>query len=110
MTATLEQQTPVQREPVPTVSADSNEARLAAFHDLFPEAFNEGKVDFDKLRATLGDVVETRKERYAFTWAGKSDAIRLLQTPTASTVVPAKDESLNWDTTENFFIEGDNLK
>ena len=90
----------------PDITAD----RLEALRDLIPEAFSEGKVDFDKLRAALGDVVDGRPERYSFTWAGKRDAIRLLQTPSAATLVPAPEESVNWDTTQHLFIEGDNLE
>lgn len=93
--------------PAPTGLLDD---RLDALRALFPEAFAEGKVDFDKLRAALGDHVETAKERYAFTWAGKTDAIRTLQAPTSGTLIPAPDESVNWDTTQNLFIEGDNLE
>jgi adenine-specific DNA-methyltransferase len=96
--------------PVSHTSADLTAERLDALRDLIPEAFTEGKVDFAKLRAALGDLVDDRPERYSFTWAGKRDAIRLLQTPTRATLVPAKDESVNWDTTQNLFIEGDNLE
>ncbi|MBX7252887.1 MAG: site-specific DNA-methyltransferase [Candidatus Promineofilum sp.] len=91
---------------VPDITAD----RLAALRDLIPEAFSEGKVDFDKLRAALGDVVDERPERYSFTWAGKRDALRLLQTPSSATLVPAREESVNWETTQHLFIEGDNLE
>jgi adenine-specific DNA-methyltransferase len=91
-------------------SADLTAERLDALRNLIPEAFTEGKVDFDKLRTALGDVVDTQRERYSFTWAGKQEAIRLLQTPTRATLAPAKEESVNWDTTQNLFIEGDNLE
>ncbi|HRK68626.1 MAG TPA: site-specific DNA-methyltransferase [Hyphomonas sp.] len=96
--------------PVARTSADLTAERLDALRDLIPEAFIEGKVDFAKLRAVLGDVVDERPERYSFTWAGKRDAIRLLQMPTRATLAPAKDESVHWDTTQNLFIEGDNLE
>lgn len=91
-------------------SANINEERLAQLRQLFPEAFTEGKVDFDKLRATLGDLVDDRPERYSFTWAGKQDAIRILQTPTSATLIPAPDESVDFNNTQNIFIEGDNLE
>lgn len=97
-------------EPITTTSADINEERLAQLRQLFPEAFTEGKVDFDKLRATLGDLVDDRPERYSFTWAGKQDAIRILQTPTSATLIPAPDESVDFNNTQNIFIEGDNLE
>src|SRR5947208_10412874 len=77
---------------------------------IFPQVFSEGKIDFTKLRATLGDAVDTQPERYSFTWAGKREAIQLLQTPSMATLIPAKDESINFDDTENLFIEGDNLE
>ena len=77
---------------------------------LFPEAVSEARVDFDKLRATLGESVDDSPERYSFTWAGKRDAIRLLQTPSRATLVPAQDESVNWEATEHLFVEGDNLE
>ena len=97
-------------EPITTTSADINEERLVQLRQLFPEAFTEGKVDFDKLRATLGDLVDNRPERYSFTWAGKQDAIRILQTPTSATLIPAPDESVDFNNTQNIFIEGDNLE
>ncbi|RMG74824.1 MAG: site-specific DNA-methyltransferase [Chloroflexi bacterium] len=97
-------------EPVAKTSADINEERIAQLRRLFPEAFTEGKVDFDKLRATLGDLVDNRPERYSFTWAGKQDAIRILQTPTSATLIPAPEESVDWNNTQNLFIEGDNLE
>ena len=78
--------------------------------ELVPEAFSEGKIDFTKLRATLGDLVDDRPERYVFSWAGKRDAIRLLQTPSRATLVPRPEESVNWDTTQHLFVEGDNLE
>ena len=77
---------------------------------IFPQAFSEGKIDFKKLRAALGDVVDTQPERYSFTWAGKRNATLLLQTPSYATLTPAKDESVNFENTQNLFIEGDNLE
>ena len=102
------QQTKV--EPVSEISADLVAEQAAQLKELFPEAFTEGKVDFDKLRATLGDLVDDRPERYTFNWAGKRDAIRLLQTPTRATLVPCREESVNFETTQHLFIEGDNLE
>ena len=91
---------------VPNLNAD----RLQALQGLVPEAFSEGKIDFEKLRAALGELVDDAPERYAFSWAGKRDAMRLLQTPTRATLVPAPEESLDFDATHNLFIEGDNLE
>lgn len=77
---------------------------------VFPHVFTEEKIDWDKLRETLGEAVDERPERYSFNWAGKRDAIQVLQMPTRSTLVPDRDESVNFDTTQNIFIEGDNLE
>ena len=77
---------------------------------LFPEAFTEGKVDFDVLKEVLGDFVETQDERYSFTWNGKSKARMIAQTPSTGTLRPCKEESVDWDSTKNIFIEGDNLE
>ena len=77
---------------------------------LFPEAITEGKIDFDRLRLLLGDEVETGKERYEFTWPGKSDGIRLAQQQSTGTLRPDKESSKDWDTTQNLYIEGDNLE
>jgi adenine-specific DNA-methyltransferase len=95
---------------VPEASVDLLAERIDQLKDLFPEVFTEGKVDFEKLRATLGDLVDDRPERYTFAWAGKRDAIRLLQTPTRATLVPGREESVNFDETQHLFIEGDNLE
>ncbi|MFC1712481.1 site-specific DNA-methyltransferase [Candidatus Poribacteria bacterium] len=78
--------------------------------ELFPEVFTEGKVDFDTLRETLGDYIDDREERYSFSWNGKSRARRIAQTPSTGTLRPCPEESVNWDTTQNLFIEGDNLE
>ncbi len=97
-------------EPIPRQSASVRDHRLAVIAEHFPEAITEGKVDWDALRAALGDLVDDAPERYTFSWAGKRDAIRLLQTPTSATLLPSPDESVDWDTTRNAFIAGDNLE
>lgn len=61
------------------------EYRLGKMKEIFPEVFTEGKIDFDKLRESLGDLVDDRPERYLFTWAGKTESIRLLQRPIYAT-------------------------
>ncbi len=77
---------------------------------LFPQVFSEGKVDFKKLQAALGDMVDTQSERYSFSWTGKRDATLLLQTSSYATLIPAGDESVDFESTQNLFIEGDNLE
>ncbi|MCR3907099.1 MAG: site-specific DNA-methyltransferase [Tenericutes bacterium] len=86
------------------------EDNLNKMKRLFPEVFTEGKIDFDKLQEILGEYIEDREEKYNFTWNGKSKAIRLAQTPSTGTLRPVKDESKDWDTTQNLYIEGDNLE
>lgn len=97
-------------EPVEWNTPGIADERVSRLKELFPEAFTEGKLDFDNLRATLGDLVDDGPERYTFTWAGKRDAIRLLQMPSRATLVPCREESVEFDTTEHIFIEGDNLE
>lgn len=97
-------------EPVARESASIPEDQLSCLRACFPEAFTEDKVDMEKLRDTLGDIVETSPERYSFTWAGKKDAIRILQTASRATLIPSEKESVNFDTSKNLFIEGDNLE
>ncbi|AOM39189.1 site-specific DNA-methyltransferase [Xenorhabdus hominickii] len=77
---------------------------------LFPEVFSEGKIDFDALKAVLGEAIDDSDERYNFTWQGKTRARQIAQTPSTGTLRPCKEESVNWDTTGNLFIEGDNLE
>ncbi len=86
------------------------EEQLGDLRALLPHVFTEGKVDFEKLHAALGDFGDERPERYSFSWAGKRDAIRILQTPSRATLVPARKESVDFDKTQNIFIEGDNLE
>lgn len=77
---------------------------------LLPQVFTEGKIDVDKIRAILGEAIDERAERYSFTWAGKRQSILELQIPTWGTLVPAKDESVNFDEAQNIFVEGENLE
>jgi adenine-specific DNA-methyltransferase len=101
---------PAQREHVGRASALLDAERLAGLRDLYPEAFAESKVDFDKLRGLLGGEIDERPERYSFTWAGKRDAIRILQTPSRATLLPCPEESIDFETSRNVFIEGENLE
>jgi len=100
----------IEKQPVNKESPSIEADQVENLRELFPQVFTEGKVDFDKLREALGDEVDSRPERYSFSWAGKRDAIRLLQTPSRATLMPAKKESVNFDETNNIFIEGDNLE
>lgn len=95
---------------MPVVSGDLIEAQIANLRNVFPEIVVEGKIDFDKLRTTLGAAAESGPGRFHFDWAGKNDAVALLQTPSRGTLVPCPDQSVNFDATGNIFIEGDNLE
>ncbi|MCX8002610.1 MAG: site-specific DNA-methyltransferase [Anoxybacillus mongoliensis] len=91
-------------------SLDLVQTNIEALKKLFPEVVTEGKIDFEKLKLVLGEEIEKRNERYEFTWHGKTQAMKLAQTPSTGTLRPDKQSSKNWDTTENLYIEGDNLE
>ena len=91
-------------------SLTPEQEKINALRQVLPEAFSEGKIDWEKLKATLGENINFANERYVLNWAGKSEAFKVMQMPTTKTLVPAKDESINFDETENIFIEGENLE
>jgi adenine-specific DNA-methyltransferase len=91
-------------------SLTPQELKLQQLKEILPEAFAEGKVDWEKLKATLGEDINFANERYVLNWAGKSEAFKVLQAPTTKTLVPDKKESVNYNETENIFIEGENLE
>ncbi|MBM4055100.1 MAG: site-specific DNA-methyltransferase [Planctomycetes bacterium] len=91
-------------------SLNITEEKLNKLKEIIPEAFTENKIDWEKLKAALGENIEFKNERYVLNWAGKSDAFRVLQSPTTATLAPCKKESVNFDDTENIFIEGENLE
>jgi adenine-specific DNA-methyltransferase len=84
--------------------------RLEALKELFPEVVVEGKVDVERLKQHLGDFSHVGSERYGLNWAGKAEAIRTLQQASYATLSPMRDDSVNFDTSENLIIEGDNLE
>lgn len=91
-------------------SITPQEERLKALRSLMPEVFNEGKIDWEKLKATLGENINFSNERYVLNWAGKSDAFRVMQQPSSATLVPCREESVDFDNTQNIFIEGENME
>lgn len=91
-------------------SLDIIAEKIDSLKQILPEVFSEGKIDWEKLQATLGEDINFSNERYVLNWAGKSEAFKTLQTPTSKTLIPAKDESINFDETNNIFIEGENLE
>lgn len=91
-------------------SKDIVKENIEKLKQIFPEIISEGNIDFDKLKSTLGEYIDDSKDRYNFTWNGKAKAKRLAQMPSTGTLRPCKEESVNWNSTENLFIEGDNLE
>lgn len=96
-----------------------NRAKLKAlFPSVFTETLNDKgalveSIDFEKLKAELGtfsDLFEGRKERYGMDWPGKKECLKIIQQPSLATLKPCREESVSFDTTENLFIEGDNLE
>jgi adenine-specific DNA-methyltransferase len=93
-----------------TKSADIVAENVARLRELFPEAFTEGKIDFEVLKQVLGGAVDEREEKYGLNWHGKRQARQWALTPSTGTLRPCPEESVDWDTTQNLFIEGDNLE
>ena len=93
-----------------TRSADIVAENLGNLKALFPEAFTVDKIDFDALRQVLGGEVDEREEKYGLNWHGKRRARQLALTPSTGTLRPCPEESVDWDTTQNLMIEGDNLE
>ncbi len=86
------------------------EEQKSKLKQLFPEVFNEKQIDWNKLKATLGKELDNGQERYQTVWPGKSDCFRIIQQPSFGTLKPCKKESVDWDKTNNLFLEGDNLE
>jgi len=93
-----------------TKSVDVIASNIDQLHSLFPEAFTDGQVDFDVLKQLLGGAIDEKKEKYGLNWNGKRRARQLALTPSAATLRPCPTDSVDWDTTQNLMIEGDNLE
>lgn len=97
-------------DKISSTSLDLTNVNIEKLKELFPNVVTEGKIDFEKLKIILGTEIDDNKEKYQFTWPGKSEAIKIAQTPSSATLRPDKISSVNWDNTENLYIEGDNLE
>lgn len=95
---------------IDSTSPDQRDELIARLRSIVPEAFNEGAVNLDRLAELVGLPVDNGPERYGLTWPGKRAAIAMLQAPSAATLVPDADESVNFDTAQHVFIEGENLE
>ena len=93
-----------------TKSADVVAGNVETLKALFPEVFPEGRIDFEVLKGLLGAAVDERDEKYGLNWHGKRRARQIALTPSTGTLLPCPDESVDWDTTRNLMIEGDNLE
>jgi len=100
-----------QPEKLDLRSQDIAEDKRQELMHLFPEVRSEGgQIDFDRLKQVLGEAVDAGKERFGLTWPGKADCFKTIQAPSLGTLRPCPEESVNFDTTENLIIEGDNLE
>ena len=91
-------------------SKDIIQENVSKLKEIFPEIVTEDNIDFDKLKLILGECIEYDFEKYTFTWPGKSQVIKESQKTSYGTLKPCEEESKNWDSTENLYIEGDNLE
>ena len=96
--------------PAESQSADLVAQNLEQLKQIFPEVIKEGKVDFEALKDLLGNYTDTAEERFYLNWAGKANARREAQKRSTGTLRPCPEESVDWDNTENLYIEGDNLE
>ena len=91
-------------------SEDIVQDNISKLKEIFPEIVTEDKIDFNKLKLILGDNIDESPEKYNFTWPGKIQSIKESQKTSYGTLRPCKEESKNWNSTENLYIEGDNLE
>ena len=97
-------------ERVSSQSMDIENADLEKFRAIFPQCFSEGKLDISKLLALFGEYDDNDFEKYKFEWKGKSECYRIAGKRSTGTLRPCPEESVNFDTTNNIYIEGDNLE
>ncbi len=97
-------------ERLPSQSMDIEKADLEKFRAVFPQCFSEGKLDISKLLALFGEYDDNDFEKYKFEWKGKSECYRIAGKRSTGTLRPCVEESVNFDTTNNIYIEGDNLE
>ena len=92
------------------LSMNLEQANMDKLRTVFPECFTEGKLDIDKLLSLCGEYIDNDFEKYKFEWKGKAECLKLAQKRSTGTLRPCPEESVNWDSTQNLYIEGDNLE
>ncbi len=92
------------------MSMNLEQANMDKLKAAFPECFAEDKLDIDKLLSLCGEYIDNDFEKYKFEWKGKAESLRLAQKRSTGTLRPCPEDSVNWDTTQNLYIEGDNLE
>ena len=92
------------------LSMNIEQTNLDKLRSVFPECVSEGKLDIDKLLSLCGEYIDNDFEKYKFEWKGKANCLRLAQKRSTGTLRPCMEESVDWDTTQNLYIEGDNLE
>ena len=100
----------VKMDKMDGLSMNLEQANLDKLRSVFPECVSEGKLDIDKLLSLCGEYIDNDFEKYRFEWKGKAECLRLAQKRSSGTLRPCPAESVNWDTTQNLYIEGDNLE
>ena len=96
-------------EKLDGMTKDIVKDNIEKLKELFPTIVKEDKIDFEELQLILGEDINN-KEQYSFVWNGKTEATKLAQKRSTGTLRPCPEESKNWDTTKNIYIEGDNLE
>lgn len=86
------------------------EDKKAQLRQTFPEVFREDQIDFDALKRALGEWIDPSKERFGLNWPGKAACSKLIQQASVGTLLPMREQSVDFDSTENLIIEGDNLE
>ena len=92
------------------LSMNIEQTNMDKLRSVFPECFAEGKLDIDKLLSLCGEYIDNDFEKYKFEWHGKAESLRLAQKRSTGTLRPCHEESVNFDDTQNLYIEGDNLE
>lgn len=97
-------------QKVNLTSSNLSEEKLQELRQILPEVFAENKIDWDRLKTVLGGEIDPQVERFSFSWAGKSNAIKSVIMPSEATLRPNEKKSADFDKSENIFVEGDNLE